>query len=318
MKAIVQDGFGSDALRLIEVDVPPARAGQVLVRQRASSVNSADWHFVAGVPLVMRLGGKPRGVMRGMDVAGVVAAIGADVSDFAVGDEVWGTAARGAWAEYVRVPAARLARKPAAPSFVDAGASPLAGTTALQALRDVARVTAGQRVLVIGASGGVGTFAVQIAKSMGAFVTGVARGEKADVVRAAGADRVVDYMREDFAGGERYDVVLDLTASRRLGELRRALLPTGTLVLAGGGGGRYLGPVPLMLHAGVRGRFGPQTLRSFTAKHTRERLDALGALMERGAVHPIVERAWPLAEAEAAMRWFDAGRGRGKQAIVVA
>ena len=317
MKAIVQDGFGADALRLIDADVPAPRAGQVLVRQRASSVNSADWHFVAGVPLVMRLGGKPRGVMRGMDIAGVVEGVGPNVSDFAVGDEVWGTAVRGAWAEYVRVPAERLARKPRALSFEEAGASPLAGTTALQALRDLAHVRTDQRVLVIGASGGVGTFALQIAKALGARATGVARGEKADVVRAAGAERVVDYTREDFAGGERYDVVLDLAATRPLAELRRALTPAGTLVLAGGGGGRYLGPLRLVAHAGVRGRFGSQTLRSFTAKHTRERLEVLGVLMESGAVRPMIERSWPLAQTPDAVRWFDAGRGRGKQAIVV-
>src|SRR4051812_20202193 len=249
MRAVVQDRFGSaDVLHVETVERPSFGDDDVLIRVRAAGMDRGTWHLMAGMPYIFRLLGgglrKPKNRVAGLDVAGTVAAVGSRVTRFKVGDEVYGTS-RGSFADYACASEVKLAAKPATLTFEQAAVVPVSGLTALQAVRDVGRVEAGQHVLVIGASGGVGTYAVQVAKASGAEVTGVCSTSKVDLVRSIGADHVVDYTREDFAAGpQRYDLILDIGGNAKLSRLRRALTPTGTLVLVGGeAGGRWTGGV---------------------------------------------------------------------------
>jgi NADPH:quinone reductase-like Zn-dependent oxidoreductase len=322
MKAIVNRKYGSpDDLRLREIDKPAVDDDGVLVRVRAASVNPYDWHFMRGLPYLARpmLGLRgPKQSIRGVDVAGQVEAVGKNVTQFRAGDEVFGAGWSGSLAEYVRGGEKDFSPKPASLSFEQAAALPMAGCTALQALRDRGQLQPGQSVLINGAAGGVGTFAVQIAKALGGDVTGVCSTNNADLIRSIGADQVVDYTREDFArSDQRYDLVLDLIANRSLSDLRRALKPEGTLVLSGGGGGRLLGPVGLLLKARLRSRFASQRLLSFMAQLHKEDLVVLTELIEAGKVTPVIDRTFPLSEAPEAIRYLEAGHARGKVVITV-
>ncbi|MEU0560830.1 NAD(P)-dependent alcohol dehydrogenase [Dactylosporangium sp. NPDC006015] len=325
MKAIVQDRYGpSDVLRVGEVEPPAAGDGEVLVRVQAASVNARDWHVMRGDPYVARVAfglGAPKVRVRGTDFAGRVEAVGAGVTRFRPGDEVYGEV-DAAFAEYVRVPAAgAVDRKPANVTFEQAAAVPLAGNTALMGLRDEAGVRPGQRVLVNGASGGVGTFAVQLAKAFGAHVTGVCSTRNVDLVRSLGADRVIDYTVADFVReGGPYDVVFDLVGNRSLAEFRRVLTPTGTLVLSGGGvseGGSLFGPVGLITRGRVVSRFVRHRVRVLTAVPGRENLATLRELIESGAVTPVIDRTFTLGEAAEAVRYLEMDHARAKVVITV-
>jgi NADPH:quinone reductase-like Zn-dependent oxidoreductase len=323
MRAIVQDVYGdtADVLRLEEVARPVAGAGQVLVRVAAAGVDRGVWHLMAGKPYVARLilGLRaPRKPVPGMALAGTVEAVGAGVTTLQVGDEVYG-AGDGTFAEYAVAKAGRLAPRPGNLSPTQAAALPVSATTALQAVRDHGRVRAGQKVLVIGASGGVGSFAVQIATAFGAEVTGVSSGAKADLVRSLGAASVVDYAVGNGleVGDLRFDVVLDIGGNRPLRQLRRVLAPNGTLVIVGGeGGGRVLG-IGRQLLAAALSPFVRQKLGFFVAMDTTADLVALAGLVEAGQVTPAVDRTFPLAEAPAAVDYLTAGRARGKVVVEV-
>ncbi len=323
MKAIVQDRYGStpEVLRLREIARPAVGDDDVLVRVHAAGVDQGVWHLMAGMPYVMRLAGfglrTPKNPVRGYDVAGRVEAIGANVTSFRPGDQVFGTC-RGSFAEYACARPARLAPKPANLSFEQAAAVPISGYAALQAVRDHGRIGAGQRVLIIGAGGGVGTFAVQLAKAFEAEVTGVCSTAKVELVRSLGADRVIDYTREDFADGRtRYDVILDIAGNRSLAHLRRALAREGRLVIVGGeGGGKWLG-VGRQLQASALSPFVRQKLGTFISKERKEDLEALRKLLEAGTIRPIVDRTFPLNEVPAAIRYLRDGRPQGKVVITV-
>ncbi|MEV6653227.1 NAD(P)-dependent alcohol dehydrogenase [Streptomyces sp. NPDC051219] len=324
MKAIVQDRYGSpDVLEFREVDKPVVADHEVLVRVRAAAVNARDWHLMRGDPYLARLVlgfSGPKAKIRGTDFAGRVEAVGKAVNRFRPGDEVFGEA-DGAFAEYVCASDDVLERKPANLTFEQAAAVPLAGNTALMGLRDLGRVEPGQKVLVNGASGGVGTFAVQIAKAFGAEVTGVCSTRNMDLVRSMGADHVIDYTRDDFTrNGRRYDVVLDLVGNRSLTECRRALTPEGTLVLSGGGvseGGSLVGPMGLILRGQVLSRFVSQRLLVLTATPNKENLAALRELVEPGKVTPVIDRTYPLSEAPEAIRYLEVEHARAKVVITV-
>ena len=324
MKAIVQDRYGSpDALELRDVDKPVAADNEVLVRVHAAAVNAYDWHFMRGDPYLARLTlgfGGPKMKIRGRDFAGRVEAVGRDVKRFRPGDEVFGEV-DGAFAEYVTVPDNVLEAKPANLTYEQAAAMPLAGNTALMGLRDAGRVQPGQQVLVNGASGGVGTFAVQIAKSFGADVTGVCSTRNVDLVRSIGADHVIDYTRVDFTrNGRRYDVVFDLVGNRSLTELRRALASTGTLILSGGGvsrGGSLIGPMGLILRGQVLSRFVGHRLLVLSATPSKENLATLRDLAESGKVTPVIDRTYPLSEAPEAIRYLEVEHARAKVVITV-
>ena len=331
MKAIVQDRYGSsDSLRLEEVDTPDPADDEVLVRVRAAAVNAADWHIMRGDPRLARVvmpaafgWSGPQRRIRGRDVAGVVEAVGARVTRFRPGDEVFGDLgfADGAFAEYACARDEVLARKPAGLTFEQAAALPTAGNTALVGVRDLARARPGQRMLVNGASGGVGTFAVQIAKSFGAEVTAVCSTRNVELLRSIGADHVVDYRNEDFAAsGQRYDVVFDLVANRSLADLRRALTPDGTLVLSGGGvsdGGSLVGPMGLTIKAGLLSRFVRQRFVTLTVGTSRENLETLAGLVESGAVVPVIDRTYPLPDTPEAVRYLELEHARAKVVITV-
>jgi NADPH:quinone reductase-like Zn-dependent oxidoreductase len=324
MKAIVQDRYGPpDVLMLRDVDKPVPADNEVLVRVHAASVNARDWHVMRGDPYVARPSfgfGRPKVKIRGTDFAGRVEAVGSDVQGFRPGDEVFGEA-DGAFAEYVCAPDGVVEAKPANLTFEQAAAVPLAGNTALIGLRDVARVEPAQHVLVNGASGGVGTFAVQIAKSIGAEVTGVCSTRNVELLRSIGADHVIDYTVEDFArNGRRYDVVLDLVGNRSLTDFRRALTPTGTLVLSGGGvsrGGSMFGPMGLMLRGQLMSRFVRHRVLMLPAKPSNENLAALRELAESGKVVPVIDRTFPLSEAPEAIRYLEVEHARAKVVITV-
>jgi NADPH:quinone reductase-like Zn-dependent oxidoreductase len=325
MKAVIQDEYGSAAvLETRDIDRPEIGDDEVLVRVRAAGVNPGDWAIVSGLPYIARpVYGlrKPKNAVRGTDVAGTVEAVGADVTRLQPGDEVFGWCDElgGAFAEYASVSEDALAPKPANLTFEQAAAVPMAGFVALQALRDHGNVRAGQKVLVNGASGGIGTFAVQIAKSLGAEVTGVCSTRNVGLVRSVGADHVIDYTREDFTQKDRrYDFILDNVANHSLSELRRALTPTGTLVPNGGGfenrwfagGGRVIG-------AHVLSRFVSHTLRPFLVSPKLEDLVVLKQLIEAGKVTPVIDRAYPLGETPEAIGHVGGGHARGKVVITV-
>ena len=320
MKAIVQRAYGNaDVLKLEDIDRPVITDDEVLVRVVAAGLNHADWVYTSGTPLIARLAfgiNAPKAIVRGKDVAGVVEAIGANVTTFRAGDEVYGELESGTFAEYVAAPASLLARKPTNLTFEQAATVPLSGMTALLGLRDAGSVKPGQRVLITGASGGVGTFAVQIAKALGAEVTAVCSTRNARLVRSLGAAHVIDYSRDDFTlGTTRYDVIFDLIGNHSLTELRGALTPKGTLVLSSGTGSRVLGPMGRILTAVMISPFVSQTLRLFTQNGSSTTLDELRDLIESGLLTPEIDRTYPLAEVPDAMRYFVEEHARGKIAI---
>jgi NADPH:quinone reductase-like Zn-dependent oxidoreductase len=324
MKAITQDRYGeADVLEFGDVLEPVVREHDVLIRVRAAGAGPDVWHIMAGKPYMARpmLGwARPKIRIRGWDVAGTVETVGSAVTEFGPGDEVMGTAERGSFAELTVAPADKLVRKPERLSFEQAAAVPVSGTTAIQAVRDKAHVQPGQSVLVIGAGGGVGTFTVQIAKAMGATVTGVASTSKLDLVRSIGADDVIDYTREDFTDGSRtWDVIVDTAGRRPLRELRRALTPKGTLVVVGGdGGGRWTGGFFRgMLRGPIVSIFIGQTLGGINAKVTKQDLLTLSELIEAGSLTPVVDRTFDLVEAADAVRYLAEGHAAGKIVVTV-
>jgi len=324
MKAIVQKRYGSaDVLDLGEVDRPVPGANEVLVRVHAASVNAYDWHLMRGDPRIARLGlgfGGPKVRIRGRDFAGRVEAVGSGVTGLRVGDEVFGEA-DGAFAEYVCAADGMTERKPANLTFEQSAAMPLAANTALMGLRDGAGVRPGQHVLINGASGGVGPFAVQIAKAFGAEVTGVCSTRNLDLVRSVGADHVIDYTREDFTRApRRYDVVFDLVGNRSLTACRRALTPTGALILSGGGvshGGSVIGPLGLIIRGRLLSPFVRHRVVVLSAKQTKENLTALRELAESTKVTPVIDRTYPLSEAAEAIRYLEMEHARAKVVISV-
>ncbi len=322
MRAVVHDAYGSaDVLHVADIDTPQIAADEVLVAVHAAGLDRGTWHLMTGKPYLLRLAfgmRGPRNPVIGLDVAGAVAAVGSAVAGFAVGDEVFGFA-RGTFAEYAVAKAEKLAPKPANLSFEAAAIVPVSAGTALQALVDIGRVQPGQRVLIIGASGGVGTYAVQLAKALGAEVTGVASTAKLDLVRRLGADHILDYTADDFADGrQRYDLILDIGGNARLSRLRAALTATGTAVLVGGEeGDGWTGGMGRTLRARTLSVLVQQRLTNVIARQRSSDLDALTVMIETGAVTPIVDRTYPLAEAPAAMRLLEAGMVRGKVAIQI-
>lgn len=322
MRAIINETYGSpDVLELRDIEKPVIGEDRVLVRVRAASVNPLDWHFMRGQPYVARLTmglRRPKDIIRGVDVSGQVEAVGRNVTQFQPGDEVFGTGS-GAFAEYVSARETNIAPMPAGLTFEQAAAIPVAGATALQGLRDKGRLQPGQRVLINGASGGVGTFAVQIAKAFGAEVTGVCSTRNVEMVRSIGADQVIDYSLEDFSlSGRRYDLIFDLVGNRSLRDLRRILAPKGTLLLVGGGGGgKLLGPLPLLLRGLVMSRFLGQRMLSILAQINKEDLLVLKELVEAGKVTSVIDRTYALSEVPDAIRYLEAGHARGKVVITV-
>jgi NADPH:quinone reductase-like Zn-dependent oxidoreductase len=323
MRAIVRYTYGStDVLELRDIDKPEIGDDEVLVSVRAAGVDRGVWHIMTGLPYPIRLAGygfrAPKNPVIGSDVAGVVEAVGLDVSRFRPGDEVFGIG-EGSFAEYARAPEVKLAPKPANLSFEQSAVVAISGSTGLQALRDHGKVRSGQEVLIIGASGGVGTYAVQIAKVYGARVTGVCSTTKVEMVRSIGADHVIDYTREDFAEGEqRYDLVLDIGGNSSLSRLRRALTPRGTLVITGGeGGGRWLGGTDRQIRAMMLSPFVGQKLGTFINKENHEDMLVLKELIEDGKVTPVIDRTYPLAEVPEALRYLEEGHARGKVVITV-
>jgi len=323
MKAIFQDTYGSaDVLELRDIERPEIDDDEVLVRVHAAGVDPGVWHLLTGLPYLIRIAGygfrAPKSPVRGTDLAGRVEAVGKDVTQFHVGDEVFGTS-DGTFAEYVSAKANKLAPKPANLSFEQAAAVPTSALTALQGLRDHGEAQPGQRVLIIGASGGIGTFAVQLAKAFGAEVTGVCSTSKVDMVRSLGADHVIDYVRDDLAKvAQRYDLILDMAGNRPLSMLRRALTLEGTLVIIGGEeGGRWLGGTDRQIRALLLSRFVRQRLRTFVAKESGEDLLVLKDLIESGKVTPVIDRSYELSEARDAIRYLDEGHARGKLVLTV-
>jgi NADPH:quinone reductase-like Zn-dependent oxidoreductase len=328
MKAIVQDEYGSsDVLKLQDIDEPVPSGDEVLVQVHAASVNPYDWHLVTGDPYIARLVGrslgfglrKPLDRIRGWDLAGTVASIGADVTKLQPGDEVFGWCEHdGTFAEYVSVSPDALVPKPANITFAQAAAVPLAGFTALQALRQWGRVQPGQSVLINGASGGVGTFAVQIGHAFGAELTGVCSTKNLDTVRALGADHVIDYTKNDFTkGGERYDLIIDSAVSHSLSGCRGALVPNGTYVCFGNSDGSWVGGFGREIRIKVLARLVSQRLLSIVSMPTHEDLVVLQELIESGQVTPVIDRTYPLAETPAAIDYLAEGHARGKVVVTV-
>jgi NADPH:quinone reductase-like Zn-dependent oxidoreductase len=327
MKAVVYTDYGSpDVLEIRDIKKPVPNDDQVLIKVRAASINPLDWHFMEGTPKIMRVIGvglrKPKDPRLGVDMAGQVEAVGKNVTQFKPGDEVFG-GRTGAFAEYVCARADRaVALKPANITFEQAASVPIAAITALQSLRDTGRVQAGQKVLINGASGGVGTFAVQIAKSLGADVTGVCSTRNLDLVRSLGADHVIDYTKEDFANGEeRYDVILDNVGTQPLSGIRRALKPKGICVMIGGGGpndGPWVGPFGRVIHTLLLSPFISQKMGMMMAQLNKNDLTVLGDLMQAGKVKPVIDKTYPLSQIAEAMRYLEAGHARGKVIITVA
>jgi NADPH:quinone reductase-like Zn-dependent oxidoreductase len=326
MKAIVYHQYGSPSvLGLREAEEPTPRADEVLVKVRAASVNPADWHLLRGEPYVARLQlglRKPKVRVLGCDVAGQIEAVGETVEMLRAGDDVFGSPFMhgfGVFAEYVCVSEDLLAPKPANLSFEQAAAVPLAASTALQGLRDHGGIAPGQKVLIIGASGGVGNFAVQIARAFDAEVTGVCSNRNVEMVRSLGADHVIDYTREDFTQcGQRYDLIFQLAGTRSPSECRRALAPKGTLLLSSGESeGRWIGPVGRIIKALALSPFVSQKMASFTVKPNKEDLGFLKQLIEAGKLQPVIDRTYPLSETPEAIGYLENGHARGKVVITV-
>jgi NADPH:quinone reductase-like Zn-dependent oxidoreductase len=324
MWAIVQDRYGSapeDVLRLAEIDRPTIGDSEVLVRVHAAGLDRGTWHIMAGLPYPVRLMGfgvwAPKERVRGREVAGSVEAVGKAVTGLHVGNEVFGIA-EGSFAEYARARADKLARKPTSLGFERAAAVTISALTALQAVRDRGRVQPGQQVLIIGASGGVGTFAVQIANMFGAHVTAVCSTSKVDMVRSLGVDRVIDYTIEDIDGTQRYDVILDIGGHRSLRTLRRSLTRRGTLVIVGSEtGGRWLGGFDRSIRAVLLSPFVSQTLCALTNSENADDLAVLAELVDSGKIAPVIDRTYPLHEAVAAIRHMLDGQARGKVVITL-
>jgi len=322
MKAIVQNEYGSaDVLELSEIDMPEVGDSDVLVAVKAAGTHIGDWLVMNGLPYVIRaMGygfGRPKNSVLGTEVAGRVDAIGRDVEEFQAGDEVFGWCT-GSFAEYVSVPEDALALKPANVSFEQAAGVPISGFTALQAVRDKGEVQPGQKVMVIGASGGVGSFTVQIAKSFGADVTGVASTRNVELVGSIGADSVVDYTELDITEtGQRYDVIIDTAGNRSLSHLRRALTPQGTLVIVGGSGGRWLMGSGRSLRATMWSPFVTQTLRAFISTPNHDDLLVLKGLIESGDVTTVIDRTYPLNQVPEALRYVGERHTQGKTVITV-
>lgn len=325
MKAIAQDRYGdTGVLRLQDIDRPAPGEGEVLVQVKAAGADPGVWHMMTGVPYLMRVIGfgfrRPKVPVRGLALAGVVQSAGPGVGRFRQGDEVFGTCRSGSFAEYATAREDRLAPKPQKLTFEQAAALPVSAVTALQAVRNQAGIKAGQRTAITGAGGGIGTFAVQLAKARGAHVTAVCGPAKADLVRSIGADEVIDYTREEIdAGGARYDVIIDTAGNRPLAVLRRALAPRGTLVLAGGD--RYDRPVVTgmsrQLRATILSMFTGQRLRALLARENAADLETLAQLAEDGAVTPVIDRTYPLADAAEAIRQIAGGHATGKGVVTV-
>jgi NADPH:quinone reductase-like Zn-dependent oxidoreductase len=322
MKAIAQDRYGAaDVLKLVDIGRPAVGDNDVLVQVHAAGLDQGAVHFMTGLPYLLRLGlgfRGPRHRVRGREVAGRVEAVGANVTRFLPGEEVFGIG-EGCFAEYVRAREHKLAPKPDNLTFEQAATVAVSALTALQGLRDTGKIRHGQTVLIIGAGGGVGTFAVQLAKAFGAVVTGVCSTTKMDLVRSIGADDVIDYTREDFADGRRrFDLILDFAGSRSLSQLRRALAPRGTLVLGGGeDGGRWLGGMERTLGAIMLSPFVSQRLRMLIVTERGQDLRYLGELIEADKVTPVIGRTYPLSETPEAMRYLAGGHARGKVVITV-
>jgi NADPH:quinone reductase-like Zn-dependent oxidoreductase len=310
-----------EVLELVDIVKPTPADDEVLVRVKAASVNPLDWHYMRGSPYLMRLGsglGRPKDSRIGVDFSGTVEAVGPNVTKFAPGDEVFGGRS-GAFAEYIVVPEDRaLALKPENITFEQAASVPIAATTALQALRDKGNLEAGQKVLINGASGGVGTFAVQLATAMGAEVTGVCSTRNVEMVRSLGADHVFDYTREDYTkSGEQYDLIVDMVGNHSLMANRKVMAPDGTFVIIGGAKGDWLGPLLRPIGAMVLSPFVDQDFMMLLAKMNREDLESLGRMMEAGQVTPVIDRRYSLAEVPAAIRYSEEGHARGKIIIEV-
>jgi NADPH:quinone reductase-like Zn-dependent oxidoreductase len=325
MKAITYCDYGIANLKLEEIEKPTPNDDQILVKVRAASVNPYDWHFIEGTPKIMRLMGvglrKPKDTRLGVDFAGTVEAVGKNVTNFKPGDEVFGGKG-GAFAEYVcRRAEGAVALKPANITFEQAASVNIAGITALQGLRDKGKVQPGQKVLINGASGGVGTFAVQIAKSFGADVTGVCSTRNVDLVRSLGADRVIDYTKEDFAKGtERYDVILDNVPNHSLSECRQILNPNGKYVMIGGGGpndNRWIGPFGRVIHTLILSPFINQKMGMMMADANQNDLTILGDMMQSGKLKPVIDRTYKLDQVPDAIRYLEEGHARGKVVINV-
>jgi len=322
MKAVVYCDYGPpDVLKLEEIGKPVPGDDQVLVKVRAASVNPLDWHYMRGTPYFMRFGvglRKPKITRLGVDFAGTVEAVGKNVQRFRPGDAVFG-GRTGAFADYVLVGQDRaVAPKPANVTFEQAASVPIAALTALQAVRDKGKVAPGQKVLINGASGGVGTFAVQIAKAFGAEVTGVCSTRNVEMVRSLGADRVVDYTKEDFTKtAERYDVILDNVGNRPVSEMLHVMNPKGRYVMVGGPAGRWIDPLPRMLNAFVLSKFVSQDIGFFLAKMTQADLTTLGDLLQSGKVKPVIDRQYKLSDVGEALRYLEAGHARGKVVVTV-
>ncbi|HEX6257388.1 MAG TPA: NAD(P)-dependent alcohol dehydrogenase [Euzebyales bacterium] len=322
MKAVLQHRYGTpDVLELIDVSVPDVGDDQILIRVRAAAVHPGDLLLMEGRPLLMRLLfglRRPRRATPGYDFAGIVEAVGADVDQVRPGDEVYGQG-DGSCAEYTTAVQDAVAPKPADLTFEQAAAVPMSGLTALHALRDTAQVQPGQRIVINGASGGVGIYAVQIGKALGAHVTGICSTRNVELVRRLGADEVVDYTQQDFTRtGARYDVILDNVANHSLSQLRRALTAEGTLVPNNGtSGGRWLGPLPRMVRALAWSPFVSQRMRLFVSEPSRADLAALTEMVENGQVRPVIDRTFPLTEAAEAFAYLAQGHARGKVVVTV-
>jgi NADPH:quinone reductase-like Zn-dependent oxidoreductase len=323
MKAIVQDEYGApkDVLTLQEIEKPSIGDDEVLVQVRAAGVHIGDWLVGSGLPYMIRLGyglTKPKNRVPGMEFSGQVEAIGENVTQFQPGDEVFGYNNAGAFAQYISVSQDALATKPSGATFEQAAALPISGFTAIQALRDIGKVQQGQKVLVIGASGGVGTYAVQIAKAYGGEVTGVCSTPNTEMVRSIGADHVVDYTQEDVTkSGQQYDLILDTAGNRSLSDLRRVLTPNGILVIVGGSGGPWLMGTGRSLKALALSPFTGQKLTMFLSKTTKEDLTSLADLVDAGDVAPVIDRTYPLSEAAAALSHVGERHTRGKTVITM-
>ena len=323
MKAIVYKEYGPpDVLNLEEVQKPTPNDDEVLLKVHAASANAADWHLMRADPFLVRVMGfgllRPRNGLLGADIAGRVEAVGRNMTQFQPGDEVFGDLfgrGLGSFAEYVCAPADALASKPANVSFEEAAAVPLAAVTALQGLRYKGQVQPGQKVLINGASGGVGTFAVQIAKSFGAEVTGVCSTAKLDMVRSIGADHVIDYTKEDFTrNGQQYDLILAANGYHPISDYKRALGPNGTYVMTGGSGAQMLQAMTL---GPIMSITGSKTMGYLSMKHNKRDLVLMKDLLEGGEITPVIDRTYPLSEVPEAIRYLEEGHARGKVVVTV-